>query len=350
LVLTRTGPKKRPLGSHPGSLERNLKKQSQEPQTHKHFNISGILYASKIFHFFGKHGFPDMQFRKGMEEEGNCIVLHPRGAKKQLSSLFSADWSGWRIAVCQSGAPAMLDVWFPVVGNKKYGGLMRKLFALMIGAFLVCLATAPAAKAGPIDLSMTSVGSTTVFTLSGTYDSNVPTFSFNGVQVSAPNDSYSFSFTLNTAANTNSNFTPDAPDGLFDLSATFSFSLNGGPSMSLGTFMVEFANNNGGNPGGLAFCFDNDSSCTSNTDWIIGGQTLFTGNINNPTFISTPNAQINLDPVMSGFEINGQGPFAFSSTPSPFNPSPTPEPSSIFLLGTGLLGVGFAVRRKLRLV
>lgn len=227
---------------------------------------------------------------------------------------------------------------------------MGKWFGLMIGAFIVCMAGAPAAKAGPISLSMTSVGSTTVFTLAGTYDSNVPTFSFNGVQVSAPNDGYLFSFTLNTAADTNSNFTPDAADGLFDLSANFSFSLNGGPSMALGTFVVEFANNLAGNPGGLAFCFDNDLTCTSNTDWIIGGQTLFTGNVNHPTFISTPNAQINLDPIFSGFQINGQGPFAFSSTPSPFTPSTVPEPGSILLLGTGLLGLGFAMRRKLHLV
>lgn len=234
-------------------------------------------------------------------------------------------------------------------GDEKYGGLMRKLFAVAIAVFMLGLASAPEAKAGPVALSMTSVGSTTEFTLSGTYDSNVPVFSFNGVQVSAPNDGYAFSFTLNTAADNNADFAPSPSDGLFDVSAMFSFSLNGGPSVSLGTFMVEFANDKGGNPGGLAFCFD-DGSCTSHTDWIIGGQALFSGNVNHPTFISTVNAQINLDPNVSGFEINGSTPpFTFSSTPAPFNPTPTPEPSSIFLLGTGLLGLGFAVRRKLRL-
>jgi len=225
---------------------------------------------------------------------------------------------------------------------------MRKLFPVMIAGFMICLASAPAAKAGPINLSMTSIGSTTVFTLSGAYDSNVPTFSFNGVQVSAPNDSYSFSFTLNTAADTNADFTPEPGDGFFGASAMFSFSLNGAPSASLGTFMVEFFNN--ANGGGLAFCFDDTINCTSNTDWIVAGQTLFTKNVNHPIFISTSNAEIDLNPIDSGFQINGSQ-FGFSSTPNPFTPSsPAPEPSSIFLLGTGLLGLGFVVRRKLRMV
>ena len=222
---------------------------------------------------------------------------------------------------------------------------MRKLFRLMIGAFVVCLASAPAAKAGSVALTVSSsTPSTTTFTISGTYASNVPTFSFNGVNVSAPNGTYSMSFTLNTQADTNSGFVADAADGLFDVNATLSFSLNGETPMSFGVpFLVEFDTTTMGNFGGLIFCFDDSGSCSSNTDWDIIGQQLFSGDLSNPdtvNFLNLPKgAEVNQ--VMSGFEISGQGPFQFGATP---------EPSSIFLLGTGLLGLGFAVRRKLRLV
>jgi len=239
---------------------------------------------------------------------------------------------------------------FPVVGNEKYGGFMRKLFVVMIAGFIACLASAPAATAGPISLTLSSASSTTtLFTISGTYASNVPTFSFNGVNVSAPNDSYSLTFTLNTAAATNTGFSVPA-DGLFNVLANVSISLNGGTTMSFGVpFLVEFADTS--NIGGLALCFDSTGAACANppvgpnplaTGWEIAGQQLFSGTTNNPSslnFITTTGAQI--DQGNSGFFIDNGPTFT--------GPASTPEPSSIFLLGTGLLGLGFAVRRKLRL-
>ena len=253
----------------------------------------------------------------------------------------------------RSISPARRAVFPGCPGDQKYGGLMRKLFAVMSGVFIVCLAGAPEAKAGPISLTLSAASSsTTLFTISGTYTSDTPTFSFNGVPVSAPNGSYSLTFTLNTAAATNTGF--NVPDtGLFDVLANVSISLNGGPAMSFGVpFGVEFAD--ASNVGGLALCFDPTGAVCANppagpdplaTGWEIAGQQLFSGTTNNPSslsFITTTGARI--DQGNSGFFIDN-GP----TITGPVS-SPVPEPSSIFLLGTGLLGLGFVVRRKLRLI
>lgn len=239
---------------------------------------------------------------------------------------------------------------FPAVGNEKYGGFMRKAVLSIAAIFAFCVIAAPAALAGTVSLTLTnSTPSQTLFTISGTYNSSITPLSIGGVQVSGPNDTFSVSFMLNTAASTNSGFAalPDQNSpggnlgGLFDVNASMFISLNGGANVSLGTFLVEFDDTQFGNMGGLIFCFDDSGSCTSNAGFDIIGQTLFTGDLSNPSsvnFISTGNAQVNQ--VLSGY-FNGT---QFSQF------GPTPEPSSIFLLGTGLLGIGFAMRRKLRLV
>lgn len=232
---------------------------------------------------------------------------------------------------------------------------MRKAVLVIASVFISCVIAAPAALAGPISLTMSAASSsTTLFTISGTYASTTPTFSFNGVSVSAPNGTYSMTFTLNTAVATNTGFSaPDGgTDGIFDVQANVSLSLNGGTSMSFGVpFFVEF-DDTAQNLGGLFLCFDPTGALCANppsspnalaTGWDILGQQLFTGNTNNASslnFITTTGAQIN----------QGESGFFIDNGPTVTGPTPTPEPSSIFLLGTGLLGLGFVVRRKLRLI
>ena len=218
---------------------------------------------------------------------------------------------------------------------------MRKSAVLTAVLFFVGLMVAPAASAGTVSLSLqNTTPNTTIFTISGTYDPGVPT-----TMISTPGGTYSISFTLNTAVSTNAGFVGDAADGLFQLDANFSLSLNGGTAMTFGMpFIVEFDTTTLGNFGGLIFCFDNSGTCSSHTDWDIIGQQLFTGDIGSPStlaFINTPNAQVNQ--TMSGYTINGVGPF-------PFGSAPTPEPAPLLLLGTGLLSVGILARKKLHIV
>lgn len=231
-------------------------------------------------------------------------------------------------------------------GTTELGVLCARLFPLVSSAFLLCLATAPGAKAGSVSLTMTNASpSMTLFTISDIFASSVPATS-----ISTPGGTYSFSFLLATAPTLtectacSGNNPPAVFPGQFDTAAgifqmdimSTTFTLNGGASMVFNTpFLVQFDTSTGGNPGGFFMCFDDGSNC--GTSWDIVGQQLFTGSVSSPTFVNGP---ASVDQVMSGYNINGSGPFQFGS-------APTPEPRSIFLLGTGLLGLGFVMRRKL---
>lgn len=212
---------------------------------------------------------------------------------------------------------------------------MRKFACTVAVLFVLALIAAPASKAGSLTLTLDNVTpSATAFTISGTYASNVPTTSF-----SAPNQAYSMTFNLLTNPSTLSSFTPDTVDGLFLVNADFNFTF-GGSTMNLGAITVEFDTLGGGNLGGMIFCLDNGgTSCPSNTDWNIFGTQLFGGSVSNPTFINAPKGVFVSN--QSQYVINGFGPFNFGG-------SPTPEPAPMLLLGTGLLGIGYLTRRKLR--
>lgn len=226
-----------------------------------------------------------------------------------------------------------------------FGGFMRK-FSAFVGVFALILmgfALAPAAHAGNVSLTLSSTGVNTTFTVSGTYAAGVP----DVANIAAPNDPYSMSFTLATAASTDSGFFYDPFGSGFAVNADFSFSLNGGAPVMLSPIQVFFYISGSGNHGGMYICLD--SSC--DTYWTLAGQQLFTGAVSSPTFGipglmpgETMNAYVNPDPTDTGYGVDGQGPFPFI-TPT----SPTPEPASLLLLGTGLFGLGIVLRRRLKL-
>lgn len=198
-------------------------------------------------------------------------------------------------------------------------------------AAAVCLAAlviAPTAFAGSVDL--TPSGANTIITISGTYASTVPTFG----GIAAPSGTYTITFTLPTMASSAPGFVSfGPPQGGFNADANLIFDLNG--SVTTTTFsnvQVDFFDTLGGNAGGILFCLD--SSC--NTDWDLFGGALFNNNDTNPMLLS---GSIPINQTVSGYFVGGAGPFQFGV-------APTPEPSSLLLLGTGLAGLFGWGRRK----
>ena len=212
--------------------------------------------------------------------------------------------------------------------------LMRMIQKPALLMAVVCLGVfiaVPAAFASGVStLMLTPSGANTVFTVTGTYLAGTQTTSF-----SSPGANYTLTFSLLTSPTSFVETLP-GPGGDFGLTAT--------PDLNGTTFAnseVLFFQAVGGVPsGGMVICFSEVCPASSNPPifWNVfqpAGQQLYTSSaadgISNPTFIS---GNITLDTPDSGYGI---------SVPT----SPTPEPSSLLLLGTGLVGLIGWGRRKL---
>ena len=200
-------------------------------------------------------------------------------------------------------------------------------------AFAVCLAAlfvAPAAFAGSVNMTLN--GSNTTIVVSGTYAAGVPTIP----NFSAPNGNYTITFMLPENPSSLASFQSfNPPQGGFDVSADLVFDLNN--SATTTTFSgvtVSFFDTLSGDMGGFLFCLD----ALCDTEWNLFGGALFDNNNANPTLLTGP---ITIDQTFSGYLVGGAGPFPFGVAPSA-----VPEPSSLLLLGTGLVGLFGWGRRK----
>lgn len=188
-------------------------------------------------------------------------------------------------------------------------------------AFLMLVS--PVVRADGIDgITLTPVGPSTTFTMVGTYTSTTPVTGF-----SAPNEAYAVTFALPTTPNPAGFAFLDTIDGVFGIDTTVM--VNG---VSFANSQIIFFGDALG--GGFDLCLGTDCAMAmppSPDSWIILGETLFSGDVSNPKFVSGP---ITFLPFAEGEGDN-----------STYTITATPEPASLVLLGSGLLGLGIFGRR-----
>jgi hypothetical protein len=172
--------------------------------------------------------------------------------------------------------------------------------------------------AGTETMTLVPSGINTIFTLKGTYDPSVPITTF-----SSPGAPYTLTFTLPTTPDPSSFAFEDDADGIFGLDATVKVN-----NISFPGSRIEFFDPD--QLGGLALCLSEicmPAFPPSPNSWDFIGDALFTGNASGPVFISGKAA---IDPSQSIYAI-----------------APVPEPTSLLLLGTGLVGFATSTRHKL---
>jgi hypothetical protein len=195
------------------------------------------------------------------------------------------------------------------------------LLAMSVAALaLFCFAT-PSAKAQTdptIYLGSSATASNDSPLSGGTETIDSWTYPSSGVAVAGANSYVSF---LN---NTGSNWTSITIVATMDSTSGHTFTCGTSPLSPSGTYgTAVFSSCTAPNP----------ATGTATETFTFSGGTLDSGDY--------------LVFTWNNFPTNGgNGPlnFAFTATPAA---SPTPEPSSLLLLGTGLLGIAFGARKKL---
>jgi PEP-CTERM motif len=198
---------------------------------------------------------------------------------------------------------------------------MRNRIATL-GLFVVLLLAVQSAFADSIN-----------YFTSATYDSSTPI-----TALSAPNTAFSFSFSIPTAVS----ISASDPDS-FTTTVPITFTLGSMHQTLSGTAIIFYANS-------LAGGFDIDLTLNGNSYmWEFGaGPQLFIGSTSNPV-------------LLTGSFPFGTGVFAFglpgaeighlfsppSGTIVASTPTTVPEPSSLTLLGTGIVAIAGAIRKKL---
>ncbi len=207
--------------------------------------------------------------------------------------------------------------------------ISRNPAILAAAVCLTALFVAPTGFAGSVNMTLN--GPNTTIVISGTYAAGVPTIA----NFSAPNGNYTITFTLPENPSSLSSF--QSSQGFFDVNADLTFDLNGSSTTTaFDGITIFFMDTLAGDTGGLGFCTDFP---TCNTEWNLFGGPLFDNNDANPTLLTGP---ITINQTFSGYFVSGAGPFPFGVAPAA-----TPEPSSLLLLGTGLVGLLGWGRRKL---